>query len=85
MNEDQHVGGIASALVMLAAVATTFTTYSYYSDNKVAEQYESDNIALEQTASALVSLRKEREVIMPATTTQKELGAEDKQETPELE
>lgn len=55
--EDTHIGGVASGLVMLAAIATTFTTYAYYKDDILATQYESDQAALEQTASALMSLR----------------------------
>jgi hypothetical protein len=64
MNEDAHVGGIASALVMLAAVATTFTTYGIYKDEDLAGKYESDQVALEQTASALMSLRLEEEAMV---------------------
>lgn len=70
MNEDLHIGGVTSALVMLAAIATTFTTYAYYKDDVLASQYESDQVALEQTASALVSLRlKEAALATPTSTT----------------
>ena len=66
MTDDQHIGGVASALVMLAAIATTFTTYTYYNDDKLATDYEQDQSALEETASALVSLRLQEEASVRA-------------------
>ena len=74
MNEDSHVGEIASALVMLAAIATTFTTYAAYKDEVLAGQYEADQTSLEQTANALMSLRLEEEAALAtqATTTEEE-------------
>lgn len=75
MNEDLHVGGVASTLVMLAAIATAFSTYSFYKEDEVATKYESDQVALEQTASALVSLRLQEQKMLSlesASTTDKE-------------
>lgn len=71
MNEDSHMGGVASALVMLAAIATTFSTYTYYKDDQLATQYENDQVTLEQTASALMSLRLEEEAMKAAADTSK--------------
>lgn len=79
MNEDSHVGGVAGALVLLAAVATTFTTYTYYNDDVLATQYEGDGAALEQTASALMSLRLEEEAMQQmeaASSTEETVEAE---------
>jgi len=73
-NNDTPVGEVASAIVMLAAIATTFTTYASYKDEVLATQYEADQASLEQTASALMSLRLEEEAMMaaePATSTEK--------------
>jgi hypothetical protein len=70
---DTHVGDVTSGLVMLAAIATTFTTYAYYRDDALATQYESDQMALEQTASALMSLRlSEQALAEQASSTLKE-------------
>jgi len=66
---DSHMGGFASALVMLAAIATTFVTYGYYKDDELASRYENDQAVLEQTASALVSLRLQEEVLMTQSTS----------------
>ena len=63
------MGGFASALVMLAAIATTFVTYGYYKDDELASRYENDQAVLEQTASALVSLRLQEEVLMTQSTS----------------
>ena len=72
-NQDSHVGEIASALVMLAAIATTFTTYAAYKDEVLAGQYESDQTSLEQTANALMALRLEEAALATeATTTETE-------------
>lgn len=75
MNEEQHLGSVASGLVMLAAIATTFTTYTYYKDDVVATQYEDAQASLEQTASALMSLRLQEEAMaavdeVTSTTTE---------------
>ena len=69
MNEDLHVGEIASALVMLAAIATTFTTYAAYKDEVLAGQYEADQTSLEQTANALMALRLEEAALATQATT----------------
>jgi hypothetical protein len=69
-NEEVKIGEMASALVMLAAIATTFTTYVYYKDDVLATQYEADQASLEQTASALLSLRLSEEALAQATTTE---------------
>lgn len=79
---DSHIGGFASALVMLAAIATTFVTYSYYKDDELATRYENDQITLEQTASALVSLRLQEEVLATQGTSTEEVEEE---AVPELE
>ncbi|HEY4516234.1 MAG TPA: hypothetical protein VJH67_03560 [Candidatus Paceibacterota bacterium] len=77
MNEDTHVGGFASALVMLAAIGSTFLTYGYYKDDELANQYEADQVSLENTASALVALRiQEEAMIESASTTTKEKAPE---------
>lgn len=56
MNDEIHVNGAVSALVMLAAIVSVYTTYSYYNDQKIADQYDENRAGLEQAASALVSL-----------------------------
>jgi len=66
MGENQHVGGSASALVLLAAIATTFITYEAYKDDKLATLYEEDQVAMEYTASALVALRLEEQALLAA-------------------
>ena len=76
MNEDSHVGEIASALVMLAAIATTFTTYAAYKDEVLAGQYESDQTSLEQTANALMALRLEEAALATEATTTEETKEE---------
>lgn len=75
-NGDSHVGEIASALVMLAAIATTFTTYASYKDEVLATQYEADQISLEQTANALMSLRLEEEALAQQATTTEDVEEE---------
>ncbi len=71
MNGEQHLNGAVSALVMLAAVAGTWTVYSAYQDNQVVAQYEEAESSLSQTASALVSLRttKATSIVVEATST----------------
>ena len=70
-NQDKNVSGLVAGVVMLAAVFTTYTTYSFYQDDKLAAGYESDEVALDQTASALMSLRAMSAVVEePATTTE---------------
>ena len=70
-NQDKNVSGLVAGVVMLAAVFTTYTTYSSYQDDKLAAGYESDEVALDQTASALVSLRAMSAMTEePATTTE---------------
>jgi hypothetical protein len=68
-NDDTHVGEVASALVMLAAIATTFTTYAAYKDEVLATQYENNQATLENTASALVSLRLAEQAALAAQAT----------------
>ena len=69
MNEDTHINGAVSALVMLAAIASTFNVYSFYSDDKVASNYEEEQVSLDQTASALLALKLEKANMVVATTT----------------
>lgn len=56
MDSEMHINGAVSALVMLAAVVSVYTTYSYYNDQKIADQYDENRVGLEQAASALASL-----------------------------
>jgi hypothetical protein len=71
---DKHVHGAVAGVVMLAAIFTTFTTYSYYQDDKLASVYEEEKASSEQVASVLVSLRlsKEADVATTTATTTKE-------------
>ena len=71
MNDEIHINGGVSALVMLAAIASTLSVYSTYKDEQVAVQYEDSQASMEQTASALVSLRlarTEATALMPTST-----------------
>ena len=67
--KEMHVNSVVAGLVMLAAVFTTYNTYSSYQEDKMAYTYEADHVALEQTASALVSLRLMQETVAPEATT----------------
>lgn len=67
MNEEAHVSGAVSAIVMLAAIVTTYNVYSYYKDDAVAVEYEEAQTSMDNTASALMSLRLEKEALTAAT------------------
>ena len=76
MNDELHINGAVSALVMLAAIAGTWSVYADYKDNQVAIQYEDTQSSLEQTASALAAFRIAHasamvEATSTATTTEK--------------
>lgn len=55
--QEQNVGPVLSTIVILAAIAITFTTYGYYNDTVVAKKYESAQASMDQAASALMSFR----------------------------
>lgn len=78
MNDEIHISGGVSAIVMLAAIASTFSVYSIYKDEQVAMQYEETQSSLEQTASALVSLRLAGNAVIeePTMTGEEEATAE---------
>lgn len=80
MNEEAHINPAVSALVMLAAVAGTWGVYANYQDNQVAMEYEEAQSSLEQTASALISLRLATPAKELATST-----ATTTEKAPELE
>ena len=69
MDNETHINPAVSALVMLAAIFTTYSTYNAYNDEKVALSYENDQVVLEQTASALASLRVMKTEALSASTT----------------
>ena len=76
MDNEAHINPAVSALVMLAAIAGTWGVYSNYQDNQVAMEYAEAQTSLEQTASALVSLRLSTPAVAEvatstATTTEK--------------
>lgn len=67
---DHYVNGSVSALVMLAAIALTFTTYSSYRDTVATEELERATAGMEQTATAMLSYRLEKaKTLAPAATT----------------
>lgn len=57
MNDETHINGAVSALVMLAAIAGTWGVYADYKDQQLAAEYEEIGASMENTASVLVSLR----------------------------
>ena len=71
MNEELHINPTVSALVMLAAIVSTWSVYSTYKDDQVATEYENEQANMEQTANTLVSLRlaKEQAAATVSTTT----------------
>ena len=64
MNDETHINGAVSALVMLAAIAGTWTVYNDYKDEQLATEYGEIQSSMEQTASVLVSLRIAKEEAM---------------------
>ena len=69
MNEDSQISGAVSALVMLAAIASTYNVYSFYKDDQLATQYEEVQSSLDSTASAFLSLRMQKAATEPLSTT----------------
>ncbi len=59
-NEELHINGAVSAIVMLAAIVSTYNVYSYYKDDQVAADYEGVQTSLDNTASALLSLKAQK-------------------------
>ena len=69
MNEDAHISGGVSAIVMLAAIASTWNVYSFYKDDQIATSYEEVQTSLDNTASALLSLKMEKAIMTPLAST----------------
>ena len=69
MNDDLHVSGAVSVIVMFAAIASTFNVYSLYKDDQVATKYEEVQISLDNTASVLLSLKMEKAAMTAVATT----------------
>ena len=85
MEQETHVSPAISGLIMLAAIFTTYTTYSYYNEDKLVQNYEEDQASMEQAASVIVSLRamKAASAATSTATTTKETVV--KAATPELQ
>ena len=74
MNEELHINPSVSALVMLAAIIATYNIYSAYKDDQLASTYEDSQVAMDQTANAMLSLKtivRAQVATTTATTTKK--------------
>jgi hypothetical protein len=66
---DSHVNGAVAGIVMLAAIITTYSTYSAYQDDKLVTNYEAEQFDSEQVASVLMSLRLSQAELASTTAT----------------
>jgi hypothetical protein len=69
---DHYVSGSVSALVMLAAIGLTFTTYSSYKDEVAIVELENATANMEQAANVILSIKADKAAqaaAVAATTT----------------
>jgi hypothetical protein len=70
--QDHHINNKLSALVMLGAIALTYTTYASYKAEVALDQQEQATVAMDQAANAFLSFKTERaaQIEEVSTTTE---------------
>jgi hypothetical protein len=70
--QDHHINNKLSALVMLGAIALTYTTYSSYKAEVSIDTTEQATVAMDQAANAFLSFKIDRatQVVEVSTTTE---------------
>lgn len=74
--QDHHINSKLSALVMLGAIALTYTTYSSYKEEVAIGQREEATVAMDQAANAFLSFKADRAAQVADTSTTTDTKAE---------